>query len=257
MFTRVALISSLLLAVLAEAACHPGQPIAPLPNVAVTEPARPTSVTLTGVTPLPTAPPYPGGDKIDQCNRLVRVINEAGAEFYVPSTTQGRKKMADAVDKMVEVITTTEVSIPELQNFRDRYTTYYRDFAEALRNVAMNMDEVVKRDSKLTFEVNTFCQSNWRLKARDRTYQIRPLLAWHHEEQEDETEQAYGFRNAHRDNHKGQAFAFPVRNRATRRCADQTLHPGAKHFRQATGEPDAEERTRIGGEDRRIVDRTL
>jgi hypothetical protein len=114
--------------------------------------------------------------KVEECNKLIQVMNSEGAKLSPkgsatdPSTMT---KMADDLDTAAKAIGAVEVSLPELQKFREDSKKLYTDVAAAARESGKALEgkdlatataslkkltDSAQANKKLTDDINKFCQ---------------------------------------------------------------------------------------------------
>ncbi|MEM6787490.1 MAG: hypothetical protein AAF715_08215 [Myxococcota bacterium] len=117
--------------------------------------------------------------KINQCNRLIEVINNEQAPIKEmdkqDNDPESFKKLADVLDGVAGTVRGVEVKEEELQKFRDDYATMAselatssREAAEALGGTDMKktteaikkMQSFESRESELVGNINKYCSGS-------------------------------------------------------------------------------------------------
>jgi flagellin-like hook-associated protein FlgL len=114
--------------------------------------------------------------KVEECNKLIQVMNSEGAKLSPkgsatdPSTMT---KMGDDLDTAAKAIGDVDVSLPELQKFRDDSKKLFTDVATAARESGKALEgkdlaaattalkkltDSAQANTKLVNDINKFCQ---------------------------------------------------------------------------------------------------
>ncbi len=114
-------------------------------------------------------------NRVGECNKLIEVINSEGEKLQVKSDAAGLKAMADDLDAAAKKIDAVPLTIDKLKKYRDDYKGYMVEFAKAARATAQmqsgeapdvaklqesmnNLNTSVQKSSKLTTDINNYCQ---------------------------------------------------------------------------------------------------
>lgn len=120
-----------------------------------------------------------GESKVSQCNKLVKVANQAvtvGQELGKnPQQNKGSKALTEAagkVDKIANDLKAVEVKDEKLQGFQSRFLKLYQDTSTGMKNTAKAVDKKdipganrllaslkksASDESALVKEINTYC----------------------------------------------------------------------------------------------------
>ncbi|MBD2385946.1 hypothetical protein [Cylindrospermum sp. FACHB-282] len=119
-----------------------------------------------------------GETKVAQCNKLIKVANEAVTSQQFSKNTQpqkGSKALTEAavkVDNIAKQLQALEIKDEKLQGFKGRFLKLYQDTSTGLKNTAKAVDKkdissanrflaslknIASDESKLVKEINSYC----------------------------------------------------------------------------------------------------